>query len=219
MTTDAIINELLKLLNEDIQAGVVRSLGEYQRLFPGHEQRLAWIRDRSSRSGSAALAYLFALAGVVLTAVPAQTPVIDGIDFDPIAMLVGETDERALRIERRMEEAETLCDQLAIVDHGAIVASGTMTELRGMIGESDIVRLTGAFDPERAREALRALPDVEVVQAEPDALRLAVVGASKVLPELLGTLTAAGADVRETTMTQPNLESLFIKLTGKELRQ
>ncbi|MEM7200511.1 MAG: ABC transporter ATP-binding protein [Planctomycetota bacterium] len=118
-----------------------------------------------------------------------------------------------------MEEAESLCDRLAIVDHGEIVAQGTLAELRGLIGERDVLRLVGVFEPDRVQRDLSQIDGVEVVQADATALRLAVVGASAKLPALFAALAAAGATVRETTMTQPNLESLFIKLTGKELRE
>jgi len=50
-----------------------------------------------------------------------------------------------------MEEAETLCDRLAIVDHGSIVAQGTLTELRSLLAERDLLRLTGLFRPEAMR--------------------------------------------------------------------
>jgi hypothetical protein len=63
------------------------------------------------------------------------------------------------------------------------------------------------------------LDGVEVVQADDTRLRLAILGASRKLPELFAALAVAGAEVRETTLTQPSLESLFIKLTGKELRE
>jgi ABC-2 type transport system ATP-binding protein len=118
-----------------------------------------------------------------------------------------------------MEEAETLCDRIAIIDHGAIIAAGTLGELRGMVGESDILRFAGRFDPEKARETLHRLDGVEVVQAEPCELRLSLRDASRKLPDLFAALAAAGSEVRETTLTQPSLESLFIKLTGKELRE
>jgi ABC-2 type transport system ATP-binding protein len=118
-----------------------------------------------------------------------------------------------------MEEAETLCDRIAIIDHGTIIAAGTLGELRGMVGENDILRFVGRFDPEKARETLEGLDGVEVVQAEPDALRLSLREASRKFPDLFAALSAAGSEVRETTLTQPSLESLFIKLTGKELRE
>ena len=118
-----------------------------------------------------------------------------------------------------MEEAESLCDELAIVDHGRVVAAGTMEELRVMIGERDLLRLSGAFTATAAREALGALDEVEVVQAEDEIVTVAVPRASQRLSEIFTTLGGTGAEVRETTITRPNLESLFIKLTGKELRE
>jgi ABC-2 type transport system ATP-binding protein len=118
-----------------------------------------------------------------------------------------------------LEEAETLCDRIAIIDHGKIIAAGTLTELRGMVGERDTVRLAGRFDPARAREALGQVEGAEVVQADGDEVRLALREASQKLPQLFAALTSAGAVVRETTVTRPSLESVFIHLTGKELRE
>jgi ABC-2 type transport system ATP-binding protein len=118
-----------------------------------------------------------------------------------------------------MEEAENLCDRLAIIDHGKLVAQGTLSELRALLGERDVLRLSGAFQVERAREALRASDGIEVVQADEGVLILAVVNASGRLPQIFATLAASGAEIRESTLTQPSLESLFIKLTGKELRE
>jgi ABC-2 type transport system ATP-binding protein len=118
-----------------------------------------------------------------------------------------------------MEEAESLCNSLAIVDHGKIIVSGTMAQLRAEIGERDLLRLAGVFDPVTVRESVGRLADVELVQAEADTLTLAAPRASSRLPELLDAVKAGGGEIRETTLTQPNLESLFIKLTGKELRE
>ena len=118
-----------------------------------------------------------------------------------------------------MEEAEALCDRLAILDHGRIIASGTLEELRGSMGERDLVRLAGALDPTAVREAVRSLAGVEVVAAGEDQVTLAVPEASRRLPEILNTVAGTGAAVRETTVTRPSLESLFIRLTGKELRE
>ncbi len=118
-----------------------------------------------------------------------------------------------------MEEAERICDRLAVVDHGRIIAAGTLSELRGQLGEKDLVRLQGRFDETRAGEALAGLGGVEVVQVDAGEVRVALENGSQRLPELLAELAAAGAEIRETTLTQPSLESLFIKLTGKQLRE
>ena len=118
-----------------------------------------------------------------------------------------------------MEEAETLCDSLAIVDHGRIIAHGTLAELRAQMGERDLLRLAGTFEPAAVREGVARLDGVEVVQAEPEQVTLAAAHASSRLPAIFEALRAAGADVRETTLAEPSLETLFIKLTGKELRE
>jgi ABC-2 type transport system ATP-binding protein len=118
-----------------------------------------------------------------------------------------------------MEEAETLCDELAIIDRGTMIASGTLEALREMIGERDVLRLAGRFEPERTRAAIAAFDGAEILQADEGSLRVALLGASRRLPELFRALAESGGEVRETTLTRPNLESLFIKLTGKELRE
>jgi ABC-2 type transport system ATP-binding protein len=118
-----------------------------------------------------------------------------------------------------MEEAEDLCDRIAIVDRGKVIASGTLPELRARLGERDLVLLGGAFVPAAVRGALAALPDVEIVAADERALTLSLREASKRLAALFSALSAAGCEVRETTLRQPSLESLFIALTGKELRE
>jgi ABC-2 type transport system ATP-binding protein len=117
-----------------------------------------------------------------------------------------------------MEEAETLCDRLAVIDHGRIIAQGSLEELRALLGERDLLRLTGTF-PESVRAALISEPDLELLSLEPGQLRLSLARASERLPQLFQLLASAGAEVRGTTLTRPNLESLFIKLTGKDLRE
>ena len=117
-----------------------------------------------------------------------------------------------------MEEAENLCDNLAIIDHGEIIASGTLVELRGMLGASDLLRLTGHFETVKAVETLNRLPGIEIVKVDEENLTLAVEQGSRRLPEIFRCLTETGSSVRDTILSQPSLESLFIRLTGKELR-
>jgi ABC-2 type transport system ATP-binding protein len=119
-----------------------------------------------------------------------------------------------------MEEAETLCDRLAIVDHGRLIAQGSLDELRALLGERDLLRLSGRFPGEaQIAAALTGQEGAEIIQAEEDSLIVAAPRASRQLPALLAALNRVGAEVRETTMTRPSLETLFIKLTGKELRE
>ena len=121
-----------------------------------------------------------------------------------------------------MEEAESLCQRLAIIDHGLLVAQGTLEELRALMGERDLLRLSGRFAPDALRGMLAthpALAGAELVQCDEKELVLALGDASRRLPAIFAALEAAGAAVSETTLSRPSLESLFIKLTGKELRE
>ena len=118
-----------------------------------------------------------------------------------------------------MEEAQELCDRLAIMDNGCILATGTLAELRAMVGERDLLRLTGAFDPDLARGAIEALGDAGVVSAEAAVLLIAAGSASRRLPAILEAVTGSGGEVAEITLSQPSLENLFITLTGRELRE
>jgi ABC-2 type transport system ATP-binding protein len=120
-----------------------------------------------------------------------------------------------------MEEAQGLCDRLAIVDHGRVIAQGTMEELRAEMGERDLLRLSGTFDLAKVTAALLSVPDLELVReaCSEEQLTLSLKEASRRLPALFTALEGAGGIVRETTLTEPSLESLFIKLTGKELRE
>jgi ABC-2 type transport system ATP-binding protein len=117
-----------------------------------------------------------------------------------------------------MEEAESLCDRLIIVDHGRIIAQGTLAELRSQVEQRDLVRLSGVFQPDAVRRALGG-NGIEVLQAEENAVTLAVPDASTRLPAIFARLAETSSEIRSTTLTQPNLESLFMKLTGKELRE
>jgi ABC-2 type transport system ATP-binding protein len=117
-----------------------------------------------------------------------------------------------------MEEAESLCDRLAIIDHGKLIVMGPLSELRERTGGQDLLRLSGRF-PESVGAALTAMTDVELVTSDEEHLILSVAGGTRRLPELFACVQGNGGEVRETTMTQPSLESLFIQMTGKELRE
>lgn len=118
-----------------------------------------------------------------------------------------------------MEEAQALCRRLLIVDHGKALALGTLDELRGLMRERDLVRLSGRFDGEPVARALAGIEGLEVVSAEASSLVLAVAGGSRQLAAILAAVAGAGGVVHEATLSQPSLESLFIKLTGRELRE
>ncbi len=117
-----------------------------------------------------------------------------------------------------MEEAERLCDRVGIIDLGELKAEGTRRELVSLVGQRDQVALalSGAVEP--AAEACRRLAAVHDVSAKDDGLELVVDEARRTLPAILETVAEAGASVRSVEVVEPNLEAVFLHLTGKALR-
>ncbi|MCP5093387.1 MAG: ATP-binding cassette domain-containing protein [Gammaproteobacteria bacterium] len=120
-----------------------------------------------------------------------------------------------------MEEAERLCDSLAIIDHGKLIAQGSVAELKAKLGARDVLQLNGEFPGTAVRAALadRGIGDLEVISQEDGVLTLTMSSASQHLPTIFETITSAGGSVAETSLRSPNLETLFLLLTGKELRE
>lgn len=118
-----------------------------------------------------------------------------------------------------MEEAERLCDRVGIIDSGRLVAEGARRELVERLGERDRISLRLDGDLARAMSALGAMRDVQAVAAHGTGLELVVGDASECLPVVLSAISAAGAVVRSVEVTEPDLETVFLHLTGKALRE
>jgi linearmycin/streptolysin S transport system ATP-binding protein len=117
-----------------------------------------------------------------------------------------------------MEEAERLCDRIGIVDLGELKAEGTRAELVALVGEHDRVSLEGAGDLGAAARACQALEPVLAASIQDGGLELIVDQARSVLPELLRTAADAGIAVSAVEVREPDLEAVFLHLTGKALR-
>ena len=122
-----------------------------------------------------------------------------------------------------MEEAERLCDSLAIIDHGKIIAKGTVAELKAQLGARDALQLNGQFPGDAIRDAVMSLvpgiADLEILSHADDSLLLTLSSASHHLPKIFDAISGAGGSVSETSLRSPNLETLFLLLTGNELRE
>lgn len=116
-----------------------------------------------------------------------------------------------------MEEAERLCDRVAIMDLGRLVAEGTPRQLTAQLGDSEHIRLTIDGDLTRAVEALRELPLASRVTGTGDALDVLVQDAESALPQVIEVAAVHGT-VRSVTVEEPDLETVFLRLTGKKLR-
>ena len=117
-----------------------------------------------------------------------------------------------------MDEAQDLCDRIAIIDHGKILTAGTLEELTRLAGEAEVLRLTGRFDDPAVRDRLSAVSGVRVLKADDRLAVLSVDSEGPGLLEVLPQILAADLQVEDVSIQQPNLQSVFISLTGKELR-
>ncbi|MGB5953547.1 MAG: ABC transporter ATP-binding protein [Ornithinimicrobium sp.] len=117
-----------------------------------------------------------------------------------------------------MEEAERLCDRVAIIDSGSIQACGTQDELIKLTGGVDTIKLTGSGDLEDAARAVEALDSVENVQNDRRQLTLTVHDAPTAVAAIVTTATSSGMKLSDVEIARPDLESVFLHLTGKALR-
>jgi len=117
-----------------------------------------------------------------------------------------------------MEEAERLCDRIGIIDHGKLIAEGTRDELVSMVGEGDQVRLSATGNLAAAADALAGRSWVRQARAVEGSIDLVVENARSELPAILTDVAAAGATVRSVEVTEPDLEAVFLHLTGRALR-
>src|SRR5689334_15843193 len=118
-----------------------------------------------------------------------------------------------------MEEAERLCDRIGIVDLGEIKAEGTRAELVALVGEHDRVALEATGALEAAARACRDLEPVQAASVNDGAIELIVDRARSVLPEILIAVARAGASISSVDVDEPDLEAVFLHLTGKALRE
>jgi ABC-2 type transport system ATP-binding protein len=112
-----------------------------------------------------------------------------------------------------MEEAERLCERIAIVDRGRVAALGTPAELVARIGGEEVVEMQ--TEPPLPKTAFEGVPGVRAASEAGDALRLVVAGLHHVLPALLARVSAAGAKPVRLATRHATLEDVFLEVTGR----
>jgi ABC-2 type transport system ATP-binding protein len=119
-----------------------------------------------------------------------------------------------------LEEADALCDRLMIMDHGEIVAEGTPRTLKQQVaGDAIVVSLrNGDLDAQRAAAAVRPEPYVRELTASEGQLRLYVDDGGTALPRLIRLLDESGIGIRSISMSEPTLDDVFLRQTGRSLR-
>jgi ABC-2 type transport system ATP-binding protein len=117
-----------------------------------------------------------------------------------------------------MEEAQELSDHIAIMDNGNIIATGTHDELVKFVGEQDRVELSLTSSPVNLIEKWEGIEGVNIVKRENGQLTLLVDDSNVLLPRLFETATEEGVRISSVEIQEPNLESVFLQLTGRDLR-
>ncbi|PYP19703.1 MAG: ABC transporter ATP-binding protein [Gemmatimonadetes bacterium] len=119
-----------------------------------------------------------------------------------------------------MEEAERLCDRVAIMDHGQMIALGTPRQLIASLGAEHVVEFALADGAGRAPSVddLAALPGVQAVRPAPDRCALTVTAVHRAVPALLALLERRGAELSMLATHHATLEDVFVSLTGRQLR-
>ncbi len=116
-----------------------------------------------------------------------------------------------------LEEADELCERLAIIDAGEIVAEGTPESLKAEIGKDVVsVELHGA-DAERTQQVIGDLPGLDRVIAQPDALALFVENGAASIAEVVRRLDAGDVEVGAISVSRPSLDDVFLEATGRRL--
>jgi len=119
-----------------------------------------------------------------------------------------------------MEEADELCDRLAIIDHGRLLALGTPDELKQSTGADTIVTVSAPGDLDALASVLAAdVPGVQRVNRIDTTVQLAVHGTHGILPSVFAVADQHGFALSDLAVAEPTLETVFINLTGKDLRE
>ena len=148
------------------------------------------------------------------------------VGIDPQARLnildvireVAEAGTTVLYTTHYMDEAEQLCDRIAIIDHGRILASGTLDDLTRTAGEAEVLKLGGDFSGKAARDELHRIDGVRILRADDASAVLAIEPDGPGLLAVLPKVLEGDLEVDDVSIQQPNLQNVFIALTGRELR-
>ncbi|WP_440951998.1 ABC transporter ATP-binding protein [Methanococcoides sp. FTZ1] len=119
----------------------------------------------------------------------------------------------------QMEDAEKLCHRIAIVDKGKLIALDSLDGLLKMVGETDIVHVTAKEIPTEAVDIIKKIDKVQKVSLDEGNMTIQLVHGRELLAGIIDTLMDSGAKVESIQIKEPDLETLFLHLTGTRLRR
>ena len=118
-----------------------------------------------------------------------------------------------------MEEADQLCERVAIIDHGRVLALDTPAALKRSVGADTLVTVSADGDLTLlGKVLLERVPGAQDIDVQAGAVELSAVGSGGILPAVVNAAEDAGFGLADLTIAEPTLETVLIRLTGKELR-
>ncbi len=118
-----------------------------------------------------------------------------------------------------MEEADALCERLAIIDHGKLLALGAPAELKEGLGADTVITLTFAESPAKIVPEIDALPAVDHLEETDHTVRVYAADAAGLLADVVTLATTSNIRVTDASSQPPTLEAVFLALTGRDLRE
>ncbi len=219
LTDKLSVSETLQLFRSFYRRA--RSLESLLDVVQLHEKRDAWV-SKLSGGQRQRLALACALCGEPeILFLDEPTTGLDPQSRRQVWDLVSDYRARGgtvLLTTHYMEEAERLCDRVAIVDHGRIIREGSPRELIATLGAAHVVEFELGGDAAPDEPALRALPAVTAVRRDAGTWSLTVTEPHLVLPALIAHLASAGQQLARLGTRQATLEDVFVGLTGRHLR-
>jgi ABC-2 type transport system ATP-binding protein len=116
-----------------------------------------------------------------------------------------------------MEEAEKLCERVAIMDHGRILAIDTQSNLKKTLGGNSVIEIKTQIVDQKIIEGLKSLEEVEETYFSNDKLFVTVREANKALPKIVEYLLLNRIGILSIDLHEPSLEDVFLKLTGRKI--
>jgi ABC-2 type transport system ATP-binding protein len=133
---------------------------------------------------------------------------------------LNQTGQTVVLTTHYMEEADALCDRVAIMDHGKILALDTPTNLKQSTGADTIVTVKVSSDGEKLARALeREIAGIVSTRVVEKTVTAQVEGSDRLVPRVVNVAEASQIEIIDLTVAEPTLETVFINLTGKELRE